>query len=270
MEGHALHLRGLDATPMRSTCGIGWSVWAAIWRCAGSRAPTSGTWWWRSRPTRGSSTSSSCGAVSTGSGSTTRTIPRIARSPVGDSSVCYGQGYAVPDWAVFDPDARPGELVELMVRSQAQRRDNRVTLYLPARFRTTTSYPLLVVHDGGDFLEYASMKTVLDNLIHRLDMAETVVAFTYPGERLTEYPEQRPARPLDHQGTGAAAGGAVPADRAPVRPRPDGVELRGDRVAEHGGPLPARRTGRCCCSRARSCSPTSASATRGTRPSTRW
>ena len=89
---------------------------------------------------------------------------------------------------MHDPEARPGELVELMIRSQAQRRDNRVTLYLPARFRTTTRYPLLVVHDGGDFLEYASMKTVLDNLIHRLDMAETVVAFTYPGDRLRSTP----------------------------------------------------------------------------------
>jgi enterochelin esterase-like enzyme len=118
--------------------------------------------------------------------------PRIARSPVGNSSVCYGQGYAVPDWALFDPDARQGELVELVMRSQAQRRDNRVTLYLPARFGTASEYPLLVVHDGGDFLEYASMKTVLDNLIHRMDMAATIVAFTYPGERLTEYPNSGP------------------------------------------------------------------------------
>ncbi len=118
--------------------------------------------------------------------------PRIARSPVGNSSVCFGQGYQVPDWASYDPDARPGELVELMIRSQAQRRDNRVTLYLPARFTTTQRYPLLVVHDGGDYLEYASMKVVLDNLIHRLDMAEIVVAFTYPGERLREYPNSGP------------------------------------------------------------------------------
>ena len=118
--------------------------------------------------------------------------PRLARSPMGESSVCYGAGYDVPDWVVHDPDARPGELVELMIRSQAQRRDNRVTLYLPARFSRTTSYPLLVVHDGGDFLEYASMKTVLDNLIHRMDMAPVVVAFTYPGERLTEYPNSGP------------------------------------------------------------------------------
>jgi enterochelin esterase-like enzyme len=118
--------------------------------------------------------------------------PRIARSPVGDSSVCYGVDYRVPDWAVYDEEARPGELLEMQIRSVAQRRDNRVTLYLPARFRSSARYPLLVVHDGGDFLEYASMKIVLDNLIHSLDMAETVVAFLYPGERLNEYPNSGP------------------------------------------------------------------------------
>ena len=114
--------------------------------------------------------------------------PRIARSPMGDSSICFSQGYRVPEWALFDPEARSGELVEWTVHSQAQRRDNRVTVYLPARYTSRSAYPLLIVHDGGDYLEYSSMKIVLDNLIHRLDMAETVVAFTYPGERLTEYP----------------------------------------------------------------------------------
>jgi enterochelin esterase-like enzyme len=114
--------------------------------------------------------------------------PRIARSPVGNSSVCFSFGYSVPDWTRFDPEARPGELVEWMMHSQAQRRDNRVTVYLPARYRPPARYPLLIVHDGGDYLEFSVMKTVLDNLIHRMDMAETVVAFTYPGDRLSEYP----------------------------------------------------------------------------------
>lgn len=114
--------------------------------------------------------------------------PRVARSPMGNSSICFSSGYRVPDWTFFDPDARPGELLEWTVRSQAQRRDNRVTVYLPARYTPTARYPLLVVHDGGDFLEYSGMRIVLDNLIHRLDMAPTVVAFTYPGNRLAEYP----------------------------------------------------------------------------------
>jgi enterochelin esterase-like enzyme len=114
--------------------------------------------------------------------------PRQARGPFGSSSICHSSGYATPEWAVQDPDARPGELLELRIPSTTQRRENRVTLYLPPRFRRAARYLLLVVHDGGDYLEYADMKTVLDNLIHRLDMAETVVAFTHPGDRLVEYP----------------------------------------------------------------------------------
>jgi enterochelin esterase family protein len=113
--------------------------------------------------------------------------PRLAHSPLGSTSVCYAHGYEVPEWAQPDPDARPGSLTDLTVPSRALRRDCRVTLYLPARFRRTARYPLLIVHDGSDYLHYAAARTVLDNLIHRLDMAEAVAAFVDPGNRLTEY-----------------------------------------------------------------------------------
>jgi enterochelin esterase-like enzyme len=116
--------------------------------------------------------------------------PRLAHSPVGSSSVCYAHGHEIPDWTVADPEARPGSLVDMVVPSRALRRGCPVTLYLPARFRRAgpgTRYPLLIVHDGGDYLRYAAAKTVLDNLIHRLDVAELVAAFVYPGDRLTEY-----------------------------------------------------------------------------------
>jgi len=112
---------------------------------------------------------------------------KLSYSPVGTSSVCFAHGYRTPQWTFPDPDARSGELVELVVQSRALRRDCRVTLYLPARFRRTASYPLLVVHDGGDFLQYAAAQTVLDNLIHHLDVAEVVVAFLHPQDRLVEY-----------------------------------------------------------------------------------
>jgi enterochelin esterase-like enzyme len=112
---------------------------------------------------------------------------KLSYSPVGTSSVCFGHGYETPEWTMPDPEARSGELVPLTVPSRALRRDCPVTLYLPARFRRTASYPLLLVHDGPDFLQYAAAKTVLDNLIHRLDVAETIVAFLHPKDRLTEY-----------------------------------------------------------------------------------
>ena len=113
--------------------------------------------------------------------------PKLSHSPIGSSSVCFGHGYETPEWTRPDASARPGELTEMTLPSRALGRDCRVTLYLPARFRRSASYPLLVVHDGGDFLQYAAAKTVLDNLIDRLDVAESVVAFVHPQERLTEY-----------------------------------------------------------------------------------
>lgn len=118
--------------------------------------------------------------------------PRLSRSPVGDSSVCLGPGYAEPEWAMPHVDVAPGQLVELRLRSRAQERDNRVTVYLPADFGLTARYPLLVVHDGGDYLGYASLKAVLDNLIDAREVAPVVVAFTYPGRRLIEYTDDAP------------------------------------------------------------------------------
>ena len=107
---------------------------------------------------------------------------------MGSSSVCFAYGYETPEWTLPDPDAttrRPHRAG----RPRARRcgRDCEVTLYLPARFRRTATYPLLVVHDGADFLHYAAAKVVLDNLIHRLDIAEMVVAFLHPADRLKEY-----------------------------------------------------------------------------------
>jgi len=43
------------------------------------------------------------------------------------------------------------------------------------------------VHDGIDYLRFASLKVVLDNLIHRLEIPELIVALTEPRERLEEY-----------------------------------------------------------------------------------
>lgn len=113
--------------------------------------------------------------------------PHQSHSPMGGSSVCFAAGYETPPWSLPDPQARPGELVDMSMHSKALRRDVRVQVYLPARFRRTATYPLLVVHDGSEFMQYSAAKTVLDNLIHSLDVAETVVAFVDPGDRLVEY-----------------------------------------------------------------------------------
>jgi enterochelin esterase-like enzyme len=113
--------------------------------------------------------------------------PKLSHSPFGAMSVCFSSGYITPEWTFPDDNAAPGELTELVVHSRAMQGDHLVTMYLPAGFRRAESYPLLVVHDGGEFLQFAAAKVVLDNLIHRRDIAEPIVAFLHPKDRLTEY-----------------------------------------------------------------------------------
>jgi enterochelin esterase family protein len=117
--------------------------------------------------------------------------PFLARDPYALNSVAHGAGYEVPDWTLPDPDTRPGSLEEMRFDSRALGGERRVIVYLPARFRRTRRYPLLIVHDGPDYLNYAGMKTVLDNLIHRVEVAPMIVALSQPVSRLVEYANQR-------------------------------------------------------------------------------
>jgi enterochelin esterase-like enzyme len=113
--------------------------------------------------------------------------PKLSHSPFGAISVCFSLGYTDPEWTFPDPYASPGELTDLVVQSRALERDCQVTLYQPAGFHRSASYPLLVMHDGGDFLQYAAAKAVLDNLIHRGEIPPLVAAFLHPKDRLLEY-----------------------------------------------------------------------------------
>jgi enterochelin esterase family protein len=148
--------------------------------------------------------------------------PRTARDPYGANSVCAGQGYEPPDWALPDAESREGALEELQVPAALVEGEGRVQVYLPARFRRSRRYPLLVVHDGADYVRYAALKTVLDNLIHRLEVAPMIVALTDSRNRLEEYAaDERHARFLRKQ--------LIPAleQRYPLIRRPDARGLMG-------------------------------------------
>ena len=99
---------------------------------------------------------------------------QTARDPFGANSVVYGDGYAPPEWTVEDPEARKGTVEDRHVDSPVFGDWRPIKVYRPARFRETRRYPLLVVHDGFDYLDFASFKETLDNLIHRLELPPLV------------------------------------------------------------------------------------------------
>ncbi|MGQ0836695.1 MAG: alpha/beta hydrolase-fold protein [Gammaproteobacteria bacterium] len=121
--------------------------------------------------------------------------PVLAADPFGANSVCQAFGYERPDWTLPDREARSGVLDELRLSSALFGDTRRLLVYLPARFRRSRRYALLIAHDGEDYLKFASLKTVLDNLIDRLEIAPLIVALSQSPNRLAQYAgDERHAR----------------------------------------------------------------------------
>jgi enterochelin esterase-like enzyme len=112
--------------------------------------------------------------------------PNRARDPFGANSVAHGEGYHAPPWIQPDATVRGGMMDEIMIDSATFGRRG-VGIYLPARYQKTRRYPLLVVHDGHDYVRYAGLATILDNLMHRLEIPDLVVALVSSPDRIVEY-----------------------------------------------------------------------------------
>ena len=111
-----------------------------------------------------------------------------ARDPFGANSVAQATGYEVPSWIHPDPTAAQGHVDEIWIDSNTFGRRG-FGLYIPARFQRSRTYPVVIVHDGHDYMRYASLKTILDNLIDRLEIADAIFVLTSSPDRLTEYPD---------------------------------------------------------------------------------
>jgi len=111
----------------------------------------------------------------------------VAHDPFGANSVCQGFGYERPVWTLHNPEARIGRIETVQLQSKVFNATRDVQVYMPARFRRNRRYPLLIVHDGADYLQFADLKIVLDNLITRLEIPAMIVAMIQSPDRLREY-----------------------------------------------------------------------------------
>ena len=111
----------------------------------------------------------------------------MARDPFGSNSVLAARGYSVPDWGTPDPEIPAGTFDDIVLESDAFGESRHVAVYRPARFRESRQYPLLVVHDGPDYREYANLAAVLDHLTHSLEIPGMIVALVGAHDRMREY-----------------------------------------------------------------------------------
>ena len=113
--------------------------------------------------------------------------PRLATDPFGANSICETWGYATPDWARPGLGAATGKVEHFMVKSRSFATDREVGVYLPFGYDEGHSYPLVVIHDGYDYVDHAALLPILDNLIECGDLPPLIAALTQSPERSVEY-----------------------------------------------------------------------------------
>lgn len=113
--------------------------------------------------------------------------PRRAFDPFGSNSVCPMPGYHEPAWAGREQGTRRGRMERFTVKSTVYGEDRPIEVYLPGEYSPQKKYPLLIVHDGADYRQFANFRGVLDNLIFRHEVRPLIVAFTNGHQRNVEY-----------------------------------------------------------------------------------
>lgn len=113
--------------------------------------------------------------------------PHKAWCPFGPKSVVTTDQYRTPDWGRLRNGTPRGKVTDHKITSSVFGDKRFFRVYLPAGAKRSRRYPLLVIHDGSDYMNYAYILDVLDNLIHDGTIPELVAVLTDPVNRNDEY-----------------------------------------------------------------------------------
>jgi enterochelin esterase family protein len=124
--------------------------------------------------------------------------PGRARGPFGENSEIRMPGYQVSTMDILQEDIPEGRLDTFWIASKALQLKHPVVIYTPASVYTSgiSRFPLVIVTDGLDYLNFARMHTILNNLIGLRRIRPVIAAFIDPktalhdgstNKRMTEY-----------------------------------------------------------------------------------
>lgn len=107
----------------------------------------------------------------------------------GPNSELAMPGYEQPAEIIFDPDIPHGEVIEERFASKILGNARGIYFYLPPGYGDDEDrhYPVLFVHDGGEYISLASMIVVADNLIAAGEIDPLIMVFIDPVDRSGEY-----------------------------------------------------------------------------------
>ncbi len=113
--------------------------------------------------------------------------PLKAWCPFGPKSVVTTGEYKTPEWAVRREGIATGTVTTHTIDSVVMKSSRTVCIYVPSLPPPVGGYPVLVIHDGTDYLDYAGIATVFDNLMAEGKIEPFIAVLSRPIERNDEY-----------------------------------------------------------------------------------
>jgi len=110
--------------------------------------------------------------------------PHRAANPWGANSELRGAAYQPPPWTVRRPGMARGTVTRHDFESAVFDEERSFHMYTPFKGQPDT---VIVVHDGDDYLQYAGLAKVLDNLIHDGEIPPVAALLIDSGDRFGEY-----------------------------------------------------------------------------------
>ncbi|MCX6284377.1 MAG: alpha/beta hydrolase-fold protein [Bacteroidetes bacterium] len=96
-------------------------------------------------------------------------------------------GNTKPIETSFDPNIPHGIIKDTVFHSNILNNSRQVRVYLPPSYPSAAEYPLILFHDGPEYISLASANNVLDYLIAHKMINPVIAVFVPPVDRQPEY-----------------------------------------------------------------------------------
>jgi len=118
--------------------------------------------------------------------------PNICKSGFGPNSELRMPRYIVPPETIHDLMVPPGWIIDTLISSTILGNSRPVKIYLPAAYSIGgNAYPVVLFHDGLEYITLANACIILDNMIAKKQIRPVIAVFVAPVEREPEYAENK-------------------------------------------------------------------------------
>lgn len=111
--------------------------------------------------------------------------PRTVMGEFGPNSELRMPQYQPAPEIEYYPEIPHGNVEELNIAGNTGRKT--VFVYVPPRYSNSQRYPVLYVHDGGEYLRLGKLANVMDYLLAKGEIAPLLVILVDPTDRNREY-----------------------------------------------------------------------------------